>query len=201
MENDKTMNEDKRILKTKRNLKNTLIELLDEKMFEQITVKEICERSQTSRITFYTHFADKYELLDSIFQEYLAFARNEYADLNKQNNPEKDPIQNYCNLLESILDLCLSTIPFLNNTFPSDGSYINTSFYHYLYKYVEHRVERESAYLEYKYSVSRIASFLTYGFWGYITKCKEESVSLEDAKKEARELLLSLLKNNVLTKQ
>ncbi len=195
------MNEDKRILKTKRNLKNTLIELLNEKTFEQITVKEICERSQTSRITFYTHFADKYELLDSIFQEYLASARNEYADLNKQNNPEKDPIQNYCNLLESILDLCLSTIPFLNHTFPSDGSYINTSFYHYLYKYVEHRVERESAHLEYKYSVSRIASFLTYGFWGYITKCKEESVSLEDAKNEARELLLSLLKNNVLAKQ
>ncbi len=195
------MNEDKRILKTKRNLKNTLIELLNEKTFEQITVKEICERSQTSRITFYTHFADKYELLDSIFQEYLASARNEYADLNKQNNPEKDPIQNYCNLLESILDLCLSTIPFLNHTFPSDGSYINTSFYHYLYKYVEHRVERESAHLEYKYSVSRIASFLTYGFWGYITKCKEESVPLEDAKNEARELLLSLLKNNVLAKQ
>lgn len=201
MENDKTMNEDKRILKTKRNLKNTLIELLNEKTFEQITVKEICERSQTSRITFYTHFADKYELLDSIFQEYLASARNEYADLNKLNNPEKNPIQNYCNLLESILDLCLSTIPFLNNTFPSDGSYINTSFYHYLYKYVEHRVERESAYLEYKYSVSRIASFLTYGFWGYITKCKEESVPLEDAKKEARELLVSLLENNVLAKQ
>ena len=195
------MNEDKRILKTKRNLKNTLIELLNEKTFEQVTVKEICERSQTSRITFYTHFADKYELLDSIFQEYLAFARNEYADLNKQNNPDKDPIQNYCNLLESILDLCLSTIPFLNHTFPSDGSYINTSFYHYLYKYVEHRVERESAYLEYKYSVSRIASFLTYGFWGYITKCKEESVPLDDAKNEARELLLSLLKNNVLAKQ
>lgn len=201
MENDKTMNEDKRILKTKRNLKNTLIELLNEKTFEQITVKEICERSQTSRITFYTHFADKYELLDSIFQEYLASARNEYADLNKLNNPEKNPIQNYCNLLESILDLCLSTIPFLNNTFPSDGSYINTSFYHYLYKYVEHRVERESAYLEYKYSVSRIASFLAYGFWGYITKCKEESVPLEDAKKEARELLVSLLENNVLAKQ
>lgn len=195
------MNEDKRITKTKRNLKNTLLELLDEKMFEQITVKEICERSATSRITFYTHYADKYELLDSIFQEYLASARNEYAELNKRNNPEKNPIQNYCNLLESILNLCLCRIPFLKNTFPSDGSYINTSFYHYLYKYVEHRVERESAYLEYRYSVGQIASFLTYGFWGFITKCKEESVSIETAKAEARELLLSLLQNNVIAKK
>ncbi len=194
------MNEDKRIQKTKRNLKNVLIELLGEKSFEQITVKEICEKSSTSRITFYTHYADKYELLDSIFQEYLASARNEYAELNKLNNPEKDPIQNFCNLLESILDLCLSTIPFLNKTFPADGSYINTSFYHYLYKYVEHRVERESAYLEYKYSVSRVASFLTYGFWGFVTKCKEESAPLEEIKKEAKELLVSLLRNNVLAK-
>ena len=194
------MNEDKRILKTKKNLKSTLLELLNEKAFEQITVKEICERSATSRITFYTHFADKYELLDMIFQEYLASARNEYAELQKKNNPEGEPIQNFCNLLESILDLCLSTIPFLNNTFPSDGSYINTSFYHYLYKYVEHRVERESQYLSYNYSVTRISSFLTYGFWGYITKCKEESVPIEDAKKEARELLVALLKNNVLAK-
>lgn len=194
------MSEDKRIQKTKKNLKNVLIKLLEEKSFEQITVKELCELSSTSRITFYTHYADKYELLDSIFQEYLASARNEYAELNKQNNPEKEPIQNFCNLLESILDLCLSTIPFLNKTFPADGSYINTSFYHYLYKYVEHRVERESAYLEYKYSVSRVASFLTYGFWGFVTKCKEESASLDEIKTEAKELLLSLLKNCVLAK-
>ena len=194
------MSEDKRIQKTKKNLKNVLIKLLEEKSFEQITVKELCELSSTSRITFYTHYADKYELLDSIFQEYLASARNEYAELNKQNNPEKDPIQNFCNLLESILDLCLSTIPFLNKTFPADGSYITTSFYHYLYKYVEHRVERECAYLEYKYSVSRVASFLTYGFWGFVTKCKEESASLDEIKTEAKELLLSLLKNCVLAK-
>lgn len=195
------MNEDKRIIKTKKNLKNTLLELLSEKNFEQITVKEICERSSTSRITFYTHYADKYELLDSIFQEYLASARNEYAEFNRTNNPEKDPIKNYCNLLESILNLCLCRIPFLNKTFPSDGSYINTSFYHYLYKYVEHRVERESKYLDYRYSIGQIASFLTYGFWGFIRKCKEESVPVETAKAEARELLLSLLQNNVITKK
>lgn len=195
------MNEDKRIIKTKKNLKNTLLELLDEKAFEQITVKEICERSATSRITFYTHFADKFELLDAIFQEYLAGARNQYAMLQKENNPECDPIQSFCNLLESILELCLSTIPFLKNTFLSDGSYINTAFYHYLYMYVEHRVERESQYLNYKYSTKRIASFLTYGFWGFVTKCREENVPLEEIKNQSREMLVSLLENNVLAKE
>ncbi len=192
------MNEDRRIQKTKKNLKCTLLELLDEKMFEQITVKEICEKSQTSRITFYTHYADKYELLDAVFQEYLASARNEYEMLQKQNNPQKDSIQNCCNLLESIIDLCLVTVPFLKNTFPSDGSYINTSFYHYLYKYVEHRVERESLHLNFKNSIGEIASFLTYGFWGFVKKCREEALPIDTVKLQAKNLLLNLLKNDVL---
>lgn len=195
------MNEDKRILKTKKNLKNTLLQLLEEKSFEQVTVKEICERSATSRITFYTHYADKYELLDAIFQEYVGGARKQYEMLQKENNPEKDPIQNFCNLLDSILKLCLCTIPFLNKTFPGDGSYINTSFYHYLYKYVEHRVERESAHLEYKYSIKRTASFLTYGFWGFVVQCKDEMVPFEEVREQTRELLISLLENNVLAKK
>ncbi len=194
------MNEDKRIVKTKQNLKNALLEMIKEKSFEQITVKEICEKSNTSRITFYTHFTDKYELIDTIVQEYVSGTVQQYERLQNENNPERDPIQNFCNLQESILDLCLMRIPFLNHTFTTDGSYINTSFYHYLYKYVEHRVERESAYLNYKYPVSRIASFLTYGFWGYVVKCYEESAPIEETKKEARELLLSILKNDVITK-
>lgn len=192
------MNEDRRIQKTKKNLKRTLLELLDEKAFEQITVKELCEKSRTSRITFYTHYADKYELLDAVFQEYLASARNEYETLQKQNNPEKEPIQNFCNLLESILDLCLVTVPFLKNTFPSDGSYINTSFYHYLYKYVEHRVERESLRMSFKNSIGEIASFLTYGFWGFVKKCSEEALPIDTVKLKSKELLLNLLKNSVL---
>ncbi len=194
------MNEDKRIVKTKQNLKNALLELLDEKPFEQITVKEICEKSSTSRITFYTHYTDKYELLDTIVQEYVSSAVHEYERLQKENNPEHDPIQNFCNLQESIFDLCMTRVPFLKHTFPTDGSYINTSFYNYLYKYVEHRVEREGAHLNYKYSVSRIASFLTYGFWGFVVKSTEEFETVEEAKKEAKELLISILKNNVIAK-
>ncbi len=192
------MNEDKRIIKTKQNLKTALLSLLEEKDFEQISVKEICERAKTSRITFYTHYTDKFELIDTVIQEYLALAVNEYSSLQEKNNPQRDPIQNFCNLQESILDLCLCSVPFLKNTFPSGGSYINNAFYHYLYKYVEHRVERESAYLNYKYSTERIASFLTYGFWGFVVSGRDSSESIEKIKKESRNLLLSILNNDVI---
>lgn len=60
--------EDKRIKKTKKNLKATLIAMLNQMSFEQITITELCRQSDTSRITFYKHYNDKYALADEIFQ-------------------------------------------------------------------------------------------------------------------------------------
>ena len=36
-------------------------ELLSEKTFEKITVKELCDRARTRTATFYNHFEDKYD--------------------------------------------------------------------------------------------------------------------------------------------
>ena len=106
--------EDKRIIKTKKNLKNTLISLLDKKPFEQITVTELCQAAETSRITFYTHYNDKYELADEIFQDMLAIAEDTYYHLQATNNPNSDPVTSYCNVLDSILDLYYGAAPFLD---------------------------------------------------------------------------------------
>ena len=69
--------EDKRIRKTKKNLKQTLIALLGQKPFEQITVTELCKSADTSRITFYAHYNDKYELAAEVFQDMLKLAEVE----------------------------------------------------------------------------------------------------------------------------
>lgn len=47
---------DKRITKTKRNIKNTVIKLLSNTQFEKITVSELCRIGEISRITFYTYY-------------------------------------------------------------------------------------------------------------------------------------------------
>ena len=44
--------EDRRIKKTKRALKNTLIEMMTELPFEQISITALCDRAEISRITF-----------------------------------------------------------------------------------------------------------------------------------------------------
>jgi len=59
-------------LRTKRThilLRNTLIDLIAEKGFDAITVKDIAERAMINRATFYRHFQDKYALVAFIFEE------------------------------------------------------------------------------------------------------------------------------------
>ena len=63
--------EDKRVIKTKRNLKRTMIEMICDMPFEKITVSELCRLGETSRITFYTHYDDKYDLAEEIFGDYV----------------------------------------------------------------------------------------------------------------------------------
>lgn len=51
--------EDKRIVKTKAALFDAFLNLLLEKLYEDITVNEICERADIRRATFYKHYNDK----------------------------------------------------------------------------------------------------------------------------------------------
>ena len=61
--------EDLRIVKTKANLYRGLMELMKEKTFEEIKVSDICNKSMINRSTFYDHFNDKYELLQSLMED------------------------------------------------------------------------------------------------------------------------------------
>ena len=56
---------DIRVKKTKRAIQKTFIDLLREKPIEKITVKEIAERAEINKTTFYSH----YETLDALTAE------------------------------------------------------------------------------------------------------------------------------------
>lgn len=60
---------DLRIIKTKKNLYEGLLTLMKERTFEEIKVSDICSAALTNRSTFYDHFSDKYELLDSLIND------------------------------------------------------------------------------------------------------------------------------------
>lgn len=56
---------DRRIEKTQNLLREALVSLIHEKNYDSIAVKEILDRANVGRSTFYTHFRDKDELLAS----------------------------------------------------------------------------------------------------------------------------------------
>jgi len=58
--------EDRRIRKTKQALQKGLAELLTEKQIQKITIKELTERVDVHRGTFYVHYEDIYDLYHSI---------------------------------------------------------------------------------------------------------------------------------------
>lgn len=52
-------------------IKESFFALLREKPMEKITVRELCEKAEINRSTFYKHYLDCYDLLDKIEQEAL----------------------------------------------------------------------------------------------------------------------------------
>jgi AcrR family transcriptional regulator len=62
---------DRRKKYTRMVLKESLLKLLQDKSISSITIKEICEAADINRSTFYAHYANQYELLDSIEEEFI----------------------------------------------------------------------------------------------------------------------------------
>ncbi|MEV6277112.1 TetR/AcrR family transcriptional regulator [Nocardia sp. NPDC051832] len=70
------MNEsvDRRVRRTRQLLHRALIELMLERGYDRITVRDILERADVGRSTFYTHFRDKDDLLVVSSTEFLRTA-------------------------------------------------------------------------------------------------------------------------------
>ena len=63
--------EDRRVRRTRHRLKRALLELIREKRYGAITIREITERADVGRSTFYSHYESKEDLLFSGFDSWL----------------------------------------------------------------------------------------------------------------------------------
>ena len=74
---------DRRVRKTRQAFRKALLELLEEKPFEKISVTDLTNRADIARITFYKHYKSKEGLLLSIIKGFFEnffenFARGDY---------------------------------------------------------------------------------------------------------------------------
>lgn len=70
---------DLRIQKTRQNIFQAFIELREKYPLEKITVKELTERAQISKQTFYLHYRDMYDLSEHIEQSMILEMLNELS--------------------------------------------------------------------------------------------------------------------------
>lgn len=73
---------DPRVKRTRHLLQQALFELMKEKGFASISIRDITERATVNRATFYAHFSDKFSLLDTVMREEIR------AHLAKNVEPE-----------------------------------------------------------------------------------------------------------------
>ncbi len=88
MEHEK---EDRRIRRTRQLLRDTFVALLKVKRYEDISVRDIIERADVARSTYYVHFIDKEDLLVG---KWGVFASNldQHSDLMSHEDQESRSI-------------------------------------------------------------------------------------------------------------
>jgi AcrR family transcriptional regulator len=74
--------------RTQKLLREALIELIEERGFEALTIGELTERAMVSRAAFYRNYQDKYDLVEQIFEEAMNALQDAVADLGTEHPPE-----------------------------------------------------------------------------------------------------------------
>jgi AcrR family transcriptional regulator len=77
-----------RVKRTQKLLREALIELIEERGFDSLTVGELTERALVSRAAFYRNYQDKYGLVEQIFEEAMNALLNAVGDLGREHPSE-----------------------------------------------------------------------------------------------------------------
>lgn len=88
MEGINEMAEDRRVRKSKTAIKKAFIQLLEDDQIERITIRQISDKADINRGTFYLNYDDKYALLEEMEDEQIADLKK-LVDIRKVNLAQK----------------------------------------------------------------------------------------------------------------
>lgn len=105
---------DRRVRKTKAQLRAGLARLMQKKSIKEITVKELVEEVDINRSTFYLHYTDIYQMLESIEGELMDEVSHLVDDypLDPINNKESSYpfIEQIFTILDNNKDICIALL-------------------------------------------------------------------------------------------
>lgn len=74
-----------RVRRMQKLLREALLDLIEKRGFEALTVSEIIEQAMVSRTAFYRHYQDKYDLVEQIFEEAMSALLQAVGDLGREH--------------------------------------------------------------------------------------------------------------------
>ena len=84
-----------RVRRTRALLRQALVELIEDRGFERITVGDLSARAMISRAAFYRNYRDKYDLVEQIFDEAM-------AEMTADEDGARSPGQRFADFLGHI---------------------------------------------------------------------------------------------------
>lgn len=130
---------DLRTARTYKLLKGALLELLSRNSFDSIKVNDICDLAMVHRTTFYSHFSDKYELLDYVIHDIEKEILSGFSTSQFKSTKEF-----YSNLIMSLLNYVGSNKIFYRNMMKNNYSAgIITIFHNSAITHISEIIEKE----------------------------------------------------------
>lgn len=108
---------DRRVIKTKKAIRNAFAKLLSEKNLAEITIKEISDLADINRKTFYNYYSGIYQLVDEIENELVDSFKNTLNSLDFTIAIKKPYI-----IFERLTDMLSSDLDFYSHLFHSSKS-------------------------------------------------------------------------------
>ena len=142
---------DLRIIKTKKNLYEGLLNLMKERTFEEIKVSDICNKALTNRSTFYDHFSDKYELLD---------LENDLVEKLEENVNYSNAKEYYMQMIEIFFDHISNNINVYSSILKKNNNSIVMDMANdAIYRDVENHIRKSDKILKTEIPVEIISKF------------------------------------------
>ena len=117
-------NLDLRVVRTKTAIRNALVELIEDKGFDAITVKDITTKANTNRGTFYTHYQDKFDLMtkcqEDIMYEFSNIAKKRFPEVIADLGSNPSPTMPFL-LITSILEFLNENSDFMKAVLSPKG--------------------------------------------------------------------------------
>ena len=109
---DKERKTDRRVIKTKRAIRNALATLMTEKNYNDITIKDIADTADINRKTFYNYYRGVYQVIEEIENELIAKLDSIIGEVNFKNY-----IENPSNVLKKMNAVMSEDLEFYGHLF------------------------------------------------------------------------------------